>query len=252
MTRHRNPLRALAIAALGLALGSAQAASFSVVPVRIFMKPGDKAIAVTLVNNDSTPVLLQAETFDWDQDALGNDQLTPSEDLILSPPIVQLAPNQQQVVRVALLRAPDPDRQLTYRLLLREVPKPADPARGITLPVSLAVSLPVFMTPPQAEAKVDCALVKWTRPVPEALRSRAPQIAARCTNAGNATRQVRQARVVAADKTLASSLGSSYVLPGRAVEIPIAKASLPAAGAAVGLQVELDDGSEQSFNVRLP
>lgn len=228
------------------------AASFSVVPVRIFMKPGDKAMAVTLVNNDTTPVLLQAESFDWDQDELGNDKLTPSEDLILSPPIIQLAPNQQQVVRIAVLRAPDPDRQLTFRLLLREVPQEVSQKPGIALPVSLAVSLPVFMTPPNAEAKISCDLVKWTRPVPATMRATAPQLAARCTNSGNATRQIRQAKLQQGSQVITKSLGSSYVLPGRAVELPLAKAALPASGGTASIELDLDDGNVLSVNARLP
>ena len=93
---------------------------FSVTPVRIYMMPKDRAVAVTITNEASDPVVLQADIYEWRQSAEGEDQLTPSEDLILAPPIVKLGAKAKQVVRLARLQPPDASRQLIYRMILRE------------------------------------------------------------------------------------------------------------------------------------
>src|SRR5207253_8331162 len=43
------------------AMHMAFAATFTVTPVRIYMKPQDRAVAVTITNESDTPVLLQAD-----------------------------------------------------------------------------------------------------------------------------------------------------------------------------------------------
>jgi fimbrial chaperone protein len=97
---------AAALAATGLAWLPlpAGAAAFSVTPIRIYMQPRDRAVAITIVNEGDTEVALQAELNNWSQKADGTDELTPTEDLILSPPILKLAPKARQVVRLALLK----------------------------------------------------------------------------------------------------------------------------------------------------
>ncbi|MDO8774118.1 MAG: fimbria/pilus periplasmic chaperone [Burkholderiaceae bacterium] len=66
---------------------------------------------------------LQADLNIWSQKLDGIDEQLPTDDLILSPPIIKLAPKARQVVRLALLKPADASRQLTYRMILREVPE---------------------------------------------------------------------------------------------------------------------------------
>ena len=85
-------------------LAPAWAGLFSVTPVRIFMTPRERAAAVTVTNEGDTELLMQADVYDWKQKADGSDDLTLSEDMILAPPIIKLAPKSRQVVRLALLK----------------------------------------------------------------------------------------------------------------------------------------------------
>ena len=64
----------------------------------------------------------------------------------MSPPIATIAPDKEQIIRVGLRRAPDKERELSYRLFLQEVPAPPKPGfQG--LQVALRVGLPVFVQP---------------------------------------------------------------------------------------------------------
>lgn len=228
------------------AVPAAVAGVFSVSPVRIYMTPRDRAVAVTLTNEGDSPNVLQADLNSWTQDADGTDRLTPTDDLILSPPIIKLAPRSRQVVRLALLRPADPARQLTYRLIVREVPEAsADGMKGIRVPIALALSMPVFITPPQAQREVACSLV--AAPLPAA----APTPQVRCANSGSAYAQIRQVVLRRGDTVLARFEGGSYVLPG-AAQILTLKAEQALAPGAAELNVSFDDGRSQAFNVVLP
>ena len=69
-----------------------QAGLFSVSPVRMYMAPRDRAIAITINNESDEELVMQADVYAWSQKPGGEDQLILTEDLILSPPILKLAP----------------------------------------------------------------------------------------------------------------------------------------------------------------
>lgn len=62
----------------------AAAADFTVSPVRIFMAPDDRAVALTITNEGSEPLVMQADLYDWRQNVeSGEDELELTEDLFL-------------------------------------------------------------------------------------------------------------------------------------------------------------------------
>jgi fimbrial chaperone protein len=220
------------------------AGSFSVTPVRIYMTPRDRAVAITITNEGDSPVALQADLNTWSQRPDGTDELVLTEDMILSPPIIKLGPKARQVVRLALLKPADASRQLTYRLIVREVPEATAPkGNTIEVPIALALSMPVFITPPPAKREMDC----------QAGREGAA-LAVTCANSGSAYAQIREILVLRGDASsapLARFEGGAYILPGARKSIGITAAQPIAAGEAT-LKVTFDDGKDQSFNVRLP
>ena len=220
----------------------ASAGSFSVTPVRIYMLPRDRAVAVTITNEGDTEVVLQADLNAWTQKPDGTDEQVPTEDLILSPPIIKLAAGARQVVRLALLKPADASRQLTYRMLMREVPEAvSNPDKSIQVPIALALSLPVFITPPAAKREMDCTA---TRSTPQALN-------VSCGNQGSAYAQVREILVLRGDQALARFEGGTYILPGARKTMSVNGEQAIAPGAAQ-LKVSFDDGKSQVFNVTVP
>ncbi len=159
----------------------AAASPFSISPVRIYMAPRDRAIAITIANDGNEELVMQADLYSWKQKANGEDDLVLTEDMILSPPILKLAPKSRQVVRLAMLRPRPPGEQLTYRMIVREIPE-AKPAADseLKLQIALAFSMPVFITPRGAKHQVACSLE----------RTGAATAKASCDNTGNAYTQV--------------------------------------------------------------
>ncbi|MDB5779808.1 MAG: putative chaperone protein PmfD [Polaromonas sp.] len=220
----------------------ALAGVFSVSPVRIYMTPRDRAVAVTLTNEGDTAVALQADINSWAQKPDGTDELVLTDDLILSPPIIKLEPKGRQVVRLALLKPADASRQLTYRLIIREVPEAtAGKGNAIEVPIALALSMPVFITPPVAKRNVSCMLQRKDAQTAEAV----------CANSGTAYAQVRSASLKRGEQVLGSFEGGIYILPDARKTIAIKGSAALAAGAAE-LSVTFDDGQTTSSSVTLP
>lgn len=219
---------------------SASAGMFSVTPVRLYMTQRDRAIAVTLSNEGDSAIVLQADINTWSQKPDGTDELVLTEDLILAPPIIKLAPKARQVVRLALLKPADASRQLTYRLFIREVPE-IQPSTSIEVPIALVLSLPVFITPPGAKRLMDCS----------ADRTDAKTVAVRCGNQGTAYSQIREVSVVRGAQTLAKFEGGTYVLPGASKTVSLkAQQALPAGEAQ--LVITFDDGQSLTNSITLP
>jgi fimbrial chaperone protein len=230
---------ALLLAACAFPAGAAQ---FTITPVRIFMTPKDRAVAVTVTNDSDEEVVMQADLYSWKQRPDGSDDLQLTEDLILTPPILKLAPRARQVVRLARLSPPPAGQQQTYRLVMREIPE-ARSSEQLQLQVALAFSLPVFISPPGVKRDLNCAL---ERAAPD-------QVRAVCSNAGNAYAQIRALEVMDARGTkVAARDTGGYLLPSvrRSFELRGANGAIPAGK--VKLQVALDDGSLQAFDATLP
>lgn len=238
-------LRCLALAIFLPALAGvppAMAGAFSISPVRIYMTPRERVVAVSITNEGETEVALQAELFAWSQSEDGVDELLPTEDLILAPPIVRLAPTSRQVVRLALLRPVDASRQLTYRLIVREVPELAPPKdQTLQVPITLALSMPVFITPPSAKYRMAC----------EVHRPDADTLGARCANLGQAYAQVRGVVFRRENMELSRFEGGAYILPGARKFMKVQSVSPPLAGPAQ-MDIQFDDGTVQSQTVTLP
>jgi len=216
------------------------AGQFSVTPVRIFVAPRDRAAAVTVTNEGNDPLVMQADVYVWNQKPNGDDELTPSDDLFLSPPILKLAPKSRQVVRLAMLSPPKSGRQLTYRMIVREIPEALQPKKSVELQIALAFSLPIFITPPGAKPVLGCALE----------RGAANMVQAVCQNTGTAYVQPREFTLTGADGVkLASRDSGGYILPGitRRFDMKRAEGNIPAGKAK--LSVALDDGSTATFDV---
>jgi fimbrial chaperone protein len=123
---------------------AADAQALTVVPVNIFLQPGQKATTLTVTNQGSSKTAVQIRAYAWSQHD-GEDQLTHSEEVVISPPIASIAPGANQVVRLVLrTSAQDADREATYRVLIDQIPPPAEP--GI-VHVVIRLSIPIFSEP---------------------------------------------------------------------------------------------------------
>jgi fimbrial chaperone protein len=207
-TYARYAARLLGVWMLSLAAASlAAAGSFSVSPIRIELSKGQPTAVMTVRNNDTAPVIIQASTLSWGQPG-GEEAYGPTRELLVTPPIFTLPPDGEQIVRVALRREPEATRELAYRLLLAEVPQAAD-KEFTGLRVALRLSLPVFVRP-MTPAKPE---VEW-----HATWTGENQLQVTAANSGTAHLQVTDFELRFPGVEVAEKVAvSRYVLPGSAI-----------------------------------
>jgi fimbrial chaperone protein len=202
------------------------------------MKPQDRAVAVTVTNESELPVVLQADVYTWVQKPDGTDELALTEDLILSPPIIKLGAKARQVVRLARLMPPDASRQLTYRMIVREVPEATAQKDKVQVQIALALSMPVFITPPPAKREMACGA--------SGIQQQTLNVS--CENKGSAYAQVREIVLKQGERVLGRFEGGAYILPGARKAMPVKlEGALP--GGRLQLGVTYDDGRSDAFEV---
>ena len=188
------------------------AGAFSVLPVRVYLDAKQSSTSLEITNNAKHPVTIQAQTFDWTQ-LTGKSELTPTADLIVSPPIFQLAPESTQTIRLALVDTNGGARAINsekaFRLILEEVPI-VDTLGGSGVRIKLRMSLPVFIAPSAAKSALD-----W-----EVINDCTAKPVLRATNSGNRHAQIVKLTLLHPDSNaeLESVRPSKYVLAGESMQ----------------------------------
>lgn len=181
----------------------ADAGSISVTPTRLDLSPGQSAGSVTVVNDGDEPIMIQVETFAW-SDGTTTADLDPTREIVAVPPLSRLKPGEKQIIRVAKRGVARTDSEETYRLLLTEVPQSDGNNRG-GVRFALRLSLPLFITPPTAEARPS-----WT--IEKASGGPVLQVA----NSGNAHLLVRRLEISGGGAKAPTVVDTpSYILAGR-------------------------------------
>jgi fimbrial chaperone protein len=213
---------------------------FSVTPVRIYMSASDRASAVTVTNDGDEEMVMQSDIYDWKQSADGKDILTLSENMILSPPILKIAPRSHQVLRLISLTARNKDLQQTYRMIIRQVPEAKPIKESMQLQIAYAFSIPIFITPPDASAKLDCVLVKAESDATQAI----------CQNVGNATAHTAALHISnASGESLARHDASTYILPGNQKSFLFKESHSEISLGMHRLVIVLNDGTRRSYDI---
>jgi fimbrial chaperone protein len=201
-------------------------------------------VAITLTNDGDEEVVLQADVYQWTQNLEGLDKTEPTEDLIVSPPSLRLPPRSRQVVRLGLLIPRDRARQMTYRLVVREIPE-AERRKDATLqvPIALVLNMPIFITPSGASRKIDCG---WDK-------GEGAQPSLSCMNTGAAYAQVRSAEIRRGEQLLGKTDASAYILAGVRRSLPLQQAdSSTMAPGRAQLTLVYDDLKTETKTIEIP
>jgi len=175
--------------------------ALSVLPVNVLLSPGQKATSLTVTNNGESETAIQIRAYSWSQPD-GNDQLTASDEVVASPPLATMAPGASQVVRLILRQSPE-GREATYRILLDQIPPPAQPG---VVNIVLRMSIPIFAQP----------AIRSFADVQFHLERNAGQIYLVGFNAGNLHESIRDIVLTTSDgrKLKPESNASPYILAG--------------------------------------
>jgi len=154
--------RGIALAGLAglLALAATTASAkgqLQVRPTQVEVPVGAPAARLVLANTGDRPITAQVRVFAWTQ-ADGEDRLAKTDAVQLSPPIVQLAPGAEQLVRVVPQGRMPAGKDSTYRLVVDELPN-ADSGAGSGISLRMRYVLPLYVRSANASApKLTCVL----------------------------------------------------------------------------------------------
>lgn len=195
-------LAALAVAVLLTAASPpARTGSLEVGPIRMQMIGPERTSTLTIRNSGAEPISVQIRTVDWTQPE-GSDLYRPSSVLMVSPPLVTMAPGESQVVRVVVEGLAQAPAERAFRLILDEIPSTSD-ALPTGVKTSLRVLVPVFVTP-STESR---SSLRWSATQDDG------QLTLTATNQGAARERLVNMHLAAGGRPIGDPL-EGYVLAG--------------------------------------
>jgi fimbrial chaperone protein len=191
------------------------------------MPPGVRGGRLVLGNGGDSPVAAQIRIYAWTQDG-DQDVLEPSNDLTVSPPVVEIAGGADQLIRLVRNSEAAPRQELAYRVVVDELP--GDPAASTQSAVNVRMRylIPVF--------------VRVADPAPVALKCSLEAAVLACSNSGGVAAQLGASRLLSADgSSLELTPGlMGYVLAGSSRRFTLESDKLGSAQGWKTLEVRLN------------
>lgn len=139
------------LALLGCCAPGVHGANLQISPVTLNLRAAQSAAGINLQNLGDQPIYGQVRVFAWDQRG-GEEVLAPTQELVASPPIVEIAANSRQTIRLVRAQAGAVAQEQTYRVLIDEVSRDDDSGRS-GVDIRLRYSVPVFVLPAAAPGR---------------------------------------------------------------------------------------------------
>ena len=125
-----------------LAVTDVGAASIRVAPIQLVVAGGAATTTLRVWNTDKSPVQIQVRVFRWTQKN-GEDVLTPTKDVVVSPPISTLKPGAENLIRIVRVAKTPVDEVESYRILVDQLPDPKANKPGV-VSVLVRHAIPLF------------------------------------------------------------------------------------------------------------
>jgi len=209
------------------------AASLQVSPVLFDLPPTANATQLTLKNLGTDPINVQIRVFRWDQVA-GEDQLTPTTDVVGSPPAASLQPGEEHIVRLVRVAGGPVEAEESYRVVIDELPQPRTGTQS-SVNFVMRYSIPIFYS-----AGDDASDLVWQASIDDA------QLLLRASNPGG--RHIRLSELAVSDASGASIAVApnlaGYVLPDSEMQwaTPLPADTALSAGATITISARANDG----------
>jgi fimbrial chaperone protein len=182
------------------------AGGLTILPTRIDFAPGRGVQSVLLTNTSAQTVTVETQVLVWPEGAMG--QL--ANDVVVTPAVVTLPPNQRVRLRIGLLRPTTSPTERAYRLYFTELTAPA-PLQGAGIGVRLRIGIPVFVPPAQVQTQA----LQWSAHQD----TEGWWLTAR--NDGNVHTRIAQVRLVGVEAQRRIELPGNYVLAHSNLGIPL-------------------------------
>jgi len=215
-------------------------AAYEVDKVRLFLslsKPVD-TLKVSNPGGKDKPVSLQTRLMRWTQKN-GQDVYEPSNDLIVSPPMMRIPPKRTQLLRVGW-RAPTPiQTEKAYRLYMQDI-SPFTPLSETGVRVKIKLGVPIFILPAAPIYRLNWKV--------DSLSGKTLKMTA--NNVGNTHVQVAFATLTAPDNhKVGNYSGGAYIFPGESKQLTFTMTDT----SIKNLKMSVDtDSAPMQVDIRIP
>jgi fimbrial chaperone protein len=135
----------LAIVFACLATTVSDAASIRVAPIQLDVPKGSPSTTLKVWNTGTTSVAVQVRVYLWTRK--GNDDiLTPTKNVVASPPIGTLKPGGENVIRIVRVATTPVTAREYYRVLVDQLPDPKAAKAGI-ISILVRHAIPLYFEP---------------------------------------------------------------------------------------------------------
>ncbi len=182
------------------------AASFNVSPILVGLSSQKPTMPLSVSNMDDTPVVIQVRSMSWTQNDSGEDVYANTDYILATPPIFTIPAHGTQIVRIGLREPSTPERELSYRIYLTQLPGASREAIN-RVTMRFRFGIPVFVTGAAAVAPD----LKWS-----VIASGPNAGKLKVTNDGSAHAQIGEMQLVdmVSEQTIARQPTPVYLLPG--------------------------------------
>ena len=204
---------------LGLCFKTSQAdaGNYGVNPINVVLSPKVSTVLLKLRNQDTTAGSFQFKVFKWEQNAQGEDKLTPTEDIILFPSLLSVESQAERQIRLGS-KVPINNVEKTYRLIVEELPTKTSQSTQNAIQVLTNLSIPIFLQPSQINQSGKMGQ----------LAIKKGNLSFEINNTGNVNLPPQQITVqgvsATGEKIIETSVNSWYILAGNtksySVELP--------------------------------
>lgn len=210
------------VAALLLATSlTARASTFSVDPIEVTLSRGNSSASIAITNQSPQKLRLQVSGYSWQQSSAGAMKLTPTDDLVFFPKLLEIDPGDTKRIRVGVT-AEQGALERSYRVFMEELPslESVIAPKQNTVTLRMKVGVPVFVRPnaaPSANGAVRDASADGG------------SLSFEVFNTGNVHFAIQSVHVVGKDASgaaiVSNDLNGWYVLAGgtRRFSLPISK-----------------------------
>lgn len=142
-------LKNFLLISLAFFINTVFASNISVEPTTVILTPKNTVQSITVANADVQPLLLQIQSMAWTQ-MNGLDSYQNTQDLLISPPIVNIPPGEERIIRIGFINQAFPLKaERPYRIFLQQVltDKETHLINSDKIKVALRIGIPVFIEP---------------------------------------------------------------------------------------------------------
>ncbi|WP_242343675.1 fimbrial biogenesis chaperone [Anaeromyxobacter terrae] len=137
--------RALLVLA-ALAPTAARAGDLDVSPVNVELSGGARTALMSLRNGGGAPARYQIRAYRWAQKPDGAMDLSPTRELAVFPPLLELAAGEARSLRIGTDVAPAAAER-TWRIFIEELPRAESAEDAAHVRVLTRIGVPVFLAP---------------------------------------------------------------------------------------------------------